>query len=154
MVERWGVGIHDRAIHFSWGNSYKIWRFPWDLEHLKCEVLRPDGTWSKAVYSWEDGEPDGRWTGTYPYHYELEDGTIQKRMATIYVERREWRWRWFMWCPLTALVRKSIDVAFDGEVGEQAGSWKGGCVGCGYNLLPGESPRECLSRMERERSFP
>jgi len=26
-------------------------------------------------------------------------------------------------------------------------------IGCGYTMMPGESPEECLRRMERERKF-
>ena len=47
----------------------------------------------------------------------------------------------------------SIGVSFDGEVGEETGSWKGGCVGCGYEMLPGEVPLDTLRRMERDRKF-
>jgi hypothetical protein len=39
------------------------------------------------------------------------------------------------------------------EVGEEAGSWKGGVLGCGYTLLPNETPLQCLRRMEKERKF-
>jgi hypothetical protein len=44
-------------------------------------------------------------------------------------------------------------VVFSAEVGERSGSWKGGCIGCGYDLLPDELPEECLRRMERDRKF-
>ena len=39
------------------------------------------------------------------------------------------------------------------EVGKKKGSWKGGCIGCSYDLKPGETPEECLKRMEKEREF-
>jgi len=39
------------------------------------------------------------------------------------------------------------------EVGKEKGSWKGGCVGCSYEILPNETPLECLKRMEKERKF-
>jgi len=154
IVDRWGFYIHDKTIVFDWGDKlHKRWRFPWDLEHLKCEVMRPDGTWAKEVNSWEDGEPDGRWEGKFPYRYVLRNGTVQEVTATVHVERREWRWRCAMWCPWTALVRQSIDIQFSGEVGERSGSWKGGCIGCGYEMLPGETAEQCLRRMEKERVF-
>jgi hypothetical protein len=50
-------------------------------------------------------------------------------------------------------VRTSIEVGFDDEVGERTGSWKGGTIGCGYDMLPDESAVQCLRRMERERKF-
>lgn len=86
----------------------------------------------------------------YPYRYVLKNGTIQDRIATVFVERLTWKMKWF---PFIKKVHTSIDVAFDGEVGERTGSWKGGTIGCGYDLLPNETPEPCLRRMERERKF-
>lgn len=154
IMERWGVYYHMRSVWFCWGNKSKVFYLPWDFEHVKHEVRRPDGSWVPYVGSWEkDKEPDGRWCETYPYHYILKSGEVQERMATVYVERREWRWRWFLWLPWPRKRSVSIDVNFNGEVGERTGSWKGGCIGCGYELKKHETPLECLRRMEREREF-
>jgi len=38
-------------------------------------------------------------------------------------------------------------------VGKGKGSWKGGCIGCSYDLLVNEAPMECIKRMERDRNF-
>lgn len=38
-------------------------------------------------------------------------------------------------------------------LGARRGSWKGGCVGCGYDMRPEEAPKETLMRMQRERRF-
>lgn len=154
MVERWGFYFIDRMIAFSWGGKTRHFSLPWDFKHMKTEVLRPDGTWVPKVYSYErHKEPDGRWTETYPYTYRLKNGEIQERQATVYVDRMEWRWRCCTWLPWLALVRKSIEVEFDQEVGERTGSWKGGTVGCSYEMRPGETPNQTLRRMEREREF-
>lgn len=59
----------------------------------------------------------------------------------------------FVWTTLFNRVIRSIDVEFDGEVGERTGSWKGGTIGCEYELRPNETPYECLKRMEQERKF-
>ena len=32
-------------------------------------------------------------------------------------------------------------------------SWKGGCTGCSYDMIEGETIKACLGRMERERKF-
>jgi hypothetical protein len=93
------------------------------------------------------------WKETHPYQYVLGDGRIQDRLAAIIVEEREWRPIWFRWTSLFAKIRTSIDIEFSGEVGEREGSWKGGTIGCSWDLLPGESPVECLRRMEKERVF-
>jgi hypothetical protein len=57
------------------------------------------------------------------------------------------------WTSLFAIVRRTIDVHFSKEVGEYKGSWKGGTLGCVYEILLDEEPLDCLKRMERERKF-
>ena len=85
----------------------------------------------------------------HPYRYILRNGTVQERTAAIYAEERHY---WRPWFPSRKTVR-SIDVQFSDEVGERTGSWKGGTIGCGYEMKPGETPLQTLRRMERERKF-
>ena len=114
----------------------------------------------------------------HTYIYKLKSGEIQQRIATIKVEEREWRWRAFKWLPYPRMIRKTISVEFSyggpierevilekkncplklkdkytGEVGERTGGWKGGTLGCGYDMLPNETPLQTLRRMEKERIF-
>lgn len=93
------------------------------------------------------------YTETHDYTYVLRSGEAQDRGATITIQEWETRRRWLWWCAPLARVRRSIDVKFSGEVGERTGSWKGGTVGCGWTMLPGELPVHALRRMERERKF-
>ena len=102
---------------------------PWHWKHREHKVLT---------------EPE-----THPYTYVLRSGEVQKRTATITVETRTWT---RFWLPFKR-VSKSIDVNFNDEVGERSGSWKGGCMGCGYEMLPNESPLQTLHRMGSERKF-
>ena len=44
-------------------------------------------------------------------------------------------------------------VSFSDEVGEKSGSWKGGTVGCGFEINPNESMIDALRRMESTREF-
>lgn len=155
LLEKWGFSCHERDLHLNWGRHTKIIHFPWDLEHIKHEVQRPDGSWVPYVASYEhDKEPDGRWQGTFPYHYLLlPSGEVQHAEATIYVDRREWRQKWLKWCPWFAKKCQSISVRFDREMGSEAGSWKGGVIGTGYDMRPGETAEETLRRMQREHRF-
>ena len=154
IMESWRVYYFERELWFCWGRHTKCVYMPWMLKHIKCEVMRPDGTWVPYVACYEhDKEPDGRWQESYPYSYTLRNGEVQNRIATVYVERREWRQKWIQWCPFFALKRKSIEVSFDDEVGERTGSWKGGTIGCGYEMLAGETAEQTLRRMEQERIF-
>lgn len=86
---------------------------------------------------------------THPYSYTLGSGEVQQRTATINAESRLWTRPWLPW---RRLVR-SINVEFNDEVGERTGSWKGGTLGCGYEMRSNETPLDCLRRMERERKF-
>jgi len=154
IMESWGATFSERTIHLNWGSRYKIVRMPWDWDHLKHEVLRADDTWVPYIGTYEkDKEPDGRHVETFPYHYMLDNGEVQHRTATVFVERHEWRWRSLMWCPWPAIRRQSIAITFSDEVGECTGSWKGGVIGTGYEMRPNETPRETLRRMQRERRF-
>jgi hypothetical protein len=161
IMESWGVYYSERSVVFCWGRHHKRFYMPWSMEHVKCEVLRPDGKWvpqsqtrfCAETRTFTDDQPDGRLVETHSFRYVLKSGEVQERQATIYVERREWRQRWLMWCPLFAKKRQSIDISFDDEVGERTGSWKGGVLGTGYTMKRGETPLQTLRRMEIERDF-
>lgn len=157
IMESWGFSYSPEAggLHLRWGSRYKIITMPWrDWQHMSHEVRRPSGQWVPFVGSWEHGKsPDGRALESHPYHYLLKSGEKQDRVATVHVERRIWRLRWLRWTSLFQKVRHCIDVEFNAEVGEGTGSWKGGCLGCGYDLLSGETALQCLRRMEQERRF-
>ena len=146
----WGIYWFESTLNFNWGAFHKCWFAPWSWEHVRHEVLYPEGM-KKPTVSWDIS--DGRIIEVHPYTYKLKNGGKQNVQATIYVEEREWRWKWFTWSPFPKLVQKSININFDGEVGERAGTWKGGTVGCGYDMLKNENMSETLKRMERERVF-
>lgn len=157
IMESWGVSYSspESVLWLRWGRHYRMVTMPWaDLVHIAREVMRPDGSWVPYVGTYErEKAPDGRHTEAHPYRYLLRSGEVQQRVATIHIERMEWRLRWLRWTRLGRKVRYYIDVEFSDEVGERSGSWKGGTVGCSYDLRPGETPVECLRRMESERRF-
>jgi hypothetical protein len=107
-----------------------------------------DGRW-RSVWK-DDGEV---YSEIHPYTYVLRSGEVQNRTAKITKRRHILNRRWLnrLWWPNN--IRESIDVQFSGEVGERSGSWKGGCIGCSYDLRPGEAMEAALRRMERERKF-
>lgn len=145
----------------TWINKMHVFHFPWEMDWVRTSKLRVDGTWYDETYKtrlpWKEKQEleksQNLWEKTLPYQYQLRSGEIQNVEATISVEEREWRWRWFKWLPFPRKISKTIDIRFSAEVGEETGSWKGGCTGCGYKMLPNETPVQCLRRMEKERSF-
>lgn len=175
-----GISIHDNTIHFytfsyrdeynsrdPWWRKGWCWTFPWAYDWHSTEILSHNSDYLARVIHTEkrhvglkdfcDTYEDMRKlkvtvSETYDYKYTLKNGEVQHRKATVFVERRTWRMRWWPLLPFKK-VSTSIDVAFDSEVGDRSGSWKGGCTGCGYEMKHGETPLECLRRMERERTF-
>lgn len=155
-MESWGCYYSEKSFVVCRGAKTKFYYMPWMWDHCVHEVRNAKGEWVPYVASYEVGPgklPDGREEWVVPYTYTLRSGEVQNRLATVHVTRRIWKWRWFRKLPYPKLTRQSIDVMFDGEVGERTGSWKGGCIGCGWDLRSDETAIACLRRMESERVF-
>jgi hypothetical protein len=137
-----------------------LYDLPWTSDWIRTSALTKDGKWlhenkkNRNQDFWDTNKwKDILYYETHSYKYTTKHGEIQNCMATIRVEEREWRWKWFKWLKWTRKIKRNIEVEFSEDVGEQKGSWKGGCVGCSYKMLKNETPYECLKRMERERIF-
>jgi len=146
------------SIWLCWGYKKKCIYMPWALDWVRTSKLLNDNNWAHDTKKsrkdfWQDEWKDKIAYEKHPYTYTLKSGEVQHCMATINVEEREWRPRWFKWTTLFRKVRKSIGIEFNHEVGERAGSWKGGVLGCGYDMLANETPLQTLRRMEKERVF-
>lgn len=135
---RYGFAFHGDALWLHFGKMtgrsrgpkrYRVWDMPWAWRHRQHEVL---------------GEPE-----QHPYRYVLRSGEIQDRIATIKPERRLWTRPWLP----HKRESRCINIDFNNEVGEGAGSWKGGVMSCSAELLPDDKPVDALRRMERERRF-
>ncbi len=163
---KWGISYHNQTFWIyrggkgngKGGNKWWTINMPWQFDWVRTSVLLKDGGWVHETKGarkdfWKDEWKDMFLSNVVPYKYVLKSGEIQDRLATITQAEREWRWHGFKWLPFPRMVRKVIEVNFNEEVGERSGSWKGGTLGCSYELLPSETPIDCLRRMERERKF-
>lgn len=163
---KWGIAYHNETLWFylggegndGGGNNWVTIYSPFSHQWVRTSYLRKDGKWEHETKGnkkdfYKEVWKDVLWSESHPYSYTLKSGEIQKRVATIKVEQMEWRWHWFKWLPLTKKIKNTITVNFDDEVGEETGSWKGGVTGCSYDLLPTETPLECLKRMEKQLKF-
>lgn len=139
------------TIH--WGLKRKSWDWPWMWHTLAYEQQMPDGSWLDVMSRYTDEGKQEPYSEVYPYTYVLRSGTVQKRVATVSKRRHILTWRAFKSIGWPRWIKPSIDIEFDDEVGERSGSWKGGCIGCGYYMLPGETMEQTLRRMEKERKF-
>jgi hypothetical protein len=130
------------------------WDWPWTWCTLAYEKQLADGSWVDVITQLGlDGEKTEPYSEHHPYTYTLRNGEEQHRTATISKRRHVITWRAFKALGWPHWIKESIDVQFDGEVGERSGSWKGGCIGCGYDLRKGEAMLSALRRMEAERKF-
>ncbi len=168
-----GFYYHSNALVLCWNMKKKFIHMPWYYTWVRTSKYKKDGTWSTEVAGqwkkWKRDNPDYTlaelwkaqetdeselYTETHHYKYTTKYGVVQDDIdATIGVSEMEWRPRWFKWTKLFSKIRKSIEVDFSNEVGSERGSYKGGTVGCGYTMLPGETPYQTLMRMQKERSF-
>ena len=136
-----------------WGLRRWQWDWPWDWHTLAYEQQRSDGSWGPIIYRDEASDQPELYTETYPYTYTLRSGEVQQRTATVSKRRHIITWRAFKRLGWPRWIKESINIEFSDEVGERSGSWKGGCIGCSYDLRPGESMEQALRRMEAERKF-
>ena len=155
-VGRWGFYNYGHETKFNiddfwicWGKKYWVFNYPWSFVHYKHEVFLKNQTWQK----YNENLEDQIFRLKYPYSYVLNNDEVQTTTATIYKTRREWRRKWLPFTSLFARKLTSIDVSFDHQIGEGAGSWKGGVLGCGYDMKKGETMGDTLRRMEIERKF-
>lgn len=155
---RFGFTTFQRSVHLHFGRRYKIVDLPWGWRFERSEYLDADGDWIDnrfRPYTLGGDDPSkgpDPLVVTYPYHYMTNQGAAQHVNATVYVRRTFLRWTLFG-LTIKRRIEHAIDISFDEEVGNQRGSWKGGVLGCGYTMKPGETPGETLRRMQRERRF-
>ena len=140
------------GLTFHWGLRRWSFDWPWSRHVLAYEAQLPDGSW-EDVFAQFRGHASTPYHEQYPYTYTLRSGEVQHRTATVTKERFVLTWCAFKAIGWPRWIEESIDVQFDDEVGERTGTWKGGTVGCGYDLQPGESMLQALRRMEGERKF-
>lgn len=83
------------------------------------------------------------------------DGTVLT--ARVNIEEREWvrgKWSWLRFLlkrvPGCRIVRRTMEIEFSDEVGPRKGSWKGGTIGMGFDMLPGETLDECMTRFQAQ----
>lgn len=82
--------------------------------------------------------------------FEIEDHDGERIRATTHIQEREWTFGEgaFQWLRFFRrnMVRRSLDISFDKEAGPEKGSWKGGTMGTGIDMLPGESHEQAFRR--------
>lgn len=85
---------------------------------------------------------------TVTFRFKDYDG--EELTATARVEEYEHKFGsgWFKWLSLfrRRRIRRSLDIQFSGETGRRKGSWKGGTIGHGIEMRPGEMHEAAFRR--------
>lgn len=82
--------------------------------------------------------------------FEVEDFDGERIIATTRIEELEWRFgeKWCSWLSIfrKPMIRRSLTIEFDKEVGKSKGSWKGGLMGTGIDMVNGETHEAAFRR--------
>lgn len=148
-----GPQTHDSLTTKSWCTH-----LPWtQWRHVRYSLYDRAGT-----MFWEQRQKkDIRGMKAFTDQYEAEkacpsmsfllrDHDGQTISARTVIEEREWRFGegWFRWLSLfrAPKIRRSLRIEFSAEVGREKGSWKGGLIGTGIDMLPGELHEAAMRR--------
>lgn len=144
---RTGGACMDSRIQQQWGCflPWTQWRhvrhslYGLSGEHIYTE---PEGGNWEAYQAAKDACPTVKFL--------IEDFDGEEIVATTAIEEREWHFGtgWFKWLSwfCRPKVRRSLDIRFSNETGPEKGSWKGGAVGTGIDMLPGEDHEAAFRR--------
>jgi hypothetical protein len=151
FVIHYGRQTHDSSTEQSWSCF-----LPWtQWRHVRHSLYGIDG----ALFA---DLPEMRW-GTPGYEerrrlieacqtaaFAFKDFDGEALTVTTKIEEREWLLGtgWCKWLAMFARpkVRRSLDLQFSGETGKRKGSWKGGTLGHGIEMLPGELHESAFRR--------
>lgn len=149
---RYGRQTHDSRTDKSWCKSLP-WK-QWDC--VRNSLYCPDGTHFYTEPHWKERRKKKAklcWEvqGECPAcHFGFEDYDGEMIVATCHVEEMEWhkgtgRFTWLKWFNKPK-IRRSLDMRFSAEVGPEKGSWKGGTIGTGTEMQPGDTPESAFRR--------
>lgn len=147
-----GPQTHDSETTKSWCKHlpWTQWRFVRESYHgLEGELLRTFGDRESRGIDNIMAKLD--YEKTIPKAvFRFRDYDGEEIEATTHIEEREWKFGegWFKWLSLfrAPRVRRSLDIHFSKEVGPEKGSWKGGTMGHGIEMRPGELHADAFSR--------
>lgn len=142
-----GPQTHDSSTTKRW-SKHLPWK-QWDC--VRHSLHTPDGThFYTEVRGADFREYFDRKSECPKVHFGFEDFDGELIVATCMIEEREWHKGsgWFKWLRRFAKpkIRRSLDIDFSEEVGPEKGSWKGGTIGHGIDMLPNESPTQAFQR--------
>lgn len=157
--KEYGLSLNDGHLHVSLGpqtmdsSTTKSWGcfLPWtQWRQIAHRIYNPDGSLNRDVEGLEWRARSAILDELPRTNFLIEDYDGEQITASVYVEEREWRLGtgWFRWLGYlrTKKRRRALDIRFNKELGPEKGSWKGGTLGHGIDMLPGETPEQAIRR--------
>lgn len=135
-------------------NKNKVFFLPWrNWRHVRYSLYDKKG---KLFWTEHDGDKTA-WEAKQAVkhalpkvYFQIEDYDGEIITATTHIEQREWlfgtglfKWLSFFTKPK---VRRTLSIEYSAEVGREKGSWKGGVIGTGIQMLADETHEAAFTR--------
>jgi hypothetical protein len=152
-----GIQPGDSSRDQYWGCllPWTQWRF------IRFSLYQPDGT--HFYTQLESERRAARKDGMRHFQEQMDaQEKVGKRLftfrdfdgelitATTHIEEREWHFgdKWCSWLSYfrKPKIHRSLSINFSSEVGREKGSWKGGTLGHGIDMLPNETMEDAFRR--------
>ncbi len=147
-----GRQTHDSSTEQRWSKF-----LPWtQWRHVRHSLYGLNGE-----HYWTEPARMGDWFETYEERRAIEDACPAQTFnftdydgealtAKTNIEEREWHFGegWFKWLSLfrKPKIKRSLNINFSNETGRRKGSWKGGTMGTGIDMTPGELHSSAFQR--------
>lgn len=148
---RFGRQTNDSRTDMDWCRH-----LPWmQWDHVRRSLYSPDGTHfytePRRIRGIESHREVWKEEEKCPCSYfGFEDFDGEMIVATCRIEEMEWHKGegWFKWLRFfhKPKIRRSLDLRFNAEVGPEKGSWKGGTIGTGCEMLHFDTPETAFRR--------
>ena len=176
IKKQFGFSADAEAFHIRYGIQPMCWSkddpensdhskcyfYPWRHEIVRHDLLLPNGDlYVRNMFRF------GRRKGCHLHWYDVfnatygnattevakyvnlthvtKNGDTQTARIRLTGEEREWR-RWWGLLPFGKIVNRTCECSSDVELGERAGSWKGGLMGWGCEWKKGETLEQAFQR--------
>lgn len=149
----------------TFSDKSKMYWYPWHPHLIRHDLLKPDGSlyhrnhsskvrdsvyWyqvlDKLKQQFPNQEIDSPLTETVKITHITSSGSKQHATITLTGEEREWRPKWTRYLPFNKHTQRTVNCSSDIELGEKAGSWKGGLMGWSCEWRHGESMTDAFYR--------
>ena len=158
IESRYGAYLFENHLNVMYGRGDANFHRDIFGEEQRWSCFLPWNEWRHVRLSLYGLTGEPIWTGGEKHSYDefckVRESVVPKRVfafkdfdgedisATTFIEEREWRRgeKWFRWLSWFSApkIRRSLSLSFNKEVGPKKGSWKGGTIGHGIDMEPGE----------------